>query len=62
MLYPVYGDLIEKTGSRYGLVIAVTKRARELMEGEQPLIRTESDKVITVATEELAQDKLQVRM
>ncbi len=62
MLYPVYGDLIEKTGSRYGLVIAVTKRARELMEGEQPLVRTESDKVITVATEELAQDKLQVRM
>ncbi len=61
MLYPVYGDLIEKAGSRYGLVIAVTKRARELMEGEQPLIRTESDKVITVATEELAQNKLEVR-
>ncbi len=62
MLYPVYGDLIEKTGSRYGLVIAVTKRARELMEGEQPLVGTESDKVITIATEELAQDKLQVKI
>ena len=62
MLYPVYGDLIDKTGSRYGLVIAVTKRARELMEGSQPLVRTDSDKVITVATEELAQNKLHVKM
>lgn len=62
LLYPAYSDLIDKTGSRYGLVITVTKRARELLEGAQPLVKTNSDKVITIATEELAQDKLQIKM
>jgi len=32
MLYPSIMDLMEKTGSRYSLVIATAKRAREIKE------------------------------
>ena len=32
MLYPSIMDLMEKTGSRYSLVIATAKRAREIEE------------------------------
>ena len=34
MIYPPIGNLIEKATSRYSLVIATAKRARELSEDE----------------------------
>ena len=34
MIYPPITNLIEKTNSRYSLVIATAKRAREISQGE----------------------------
>ena len=44
MLRPTMSDLLKKTDSRYSLVIAVAKRARQLTDGAEPLTEASSDK------------------
>lgn len=53
MLNPPINELIEIAGSRYGLVIAVSKRARHIIEGEKVLTDFNSVKPVTLATYEL---------
>ncbi len=38
MIYPPITNLIEKTNSRYSLVIATAKRAREISEDETKVV------------------------
>ncbi len=52
MLQPAIGNLVEKAGSRYALVIAVAKRARDLSEEED--IRSSSKKPVSMAVQEIA--------
>ncbi len=52
MLQPAIGNLVEKAGSRYALVIAVAKRARDLSEEED--IRSSSQKPVSMAVREIA--------
>ncbi|MHB0998873.1 MAG: DNA-directed RNA polymerase subunit omega [Armatimonadota bacterium] len=60
MIYPS-GDKIEaKVASKYSLVIAVSKRAKQLKEGAPKLIETKSTNPITIALEEIAAGKVQV--
>lgn len=51
-----------KTGieSRYALVIAVAKRAKQLREGISPLVQSKSKNPITIALEEIQAGKLKV--
>ena len=58
MLKPPINDLLKKVDSRYTLVIAASKRARQLIEGNDSLIDIESTKPVTVATNELFEDKI----
>ncbi|MCT4594905.1 MAG: DNA-directed RNA polymerase subunit omega [Anaeromicrobium sp.] len=58
MLNPSINDLMSKVDSRYTLVVAASKRAREIIEGEESLIRVDSNKPVTIATHEIAQDKV----
>ena len=44
--------------SLYKLVLAAAARANELTQGAQPLVKSESKKVSTVALEELAAGKV----
>jgi len=60
MLYPPVNELIEKTGTRYSLVITTARRARQLIEGEMPLVAIKSNKAISIAAAELYQDKLTI--
>jgi DNA-directed RNA polymerase subunit omega len=66
MLHPSYSDLIEVVNSgveegeapvvqsRYSIVIATSKRARQLIAGAEPLIpNTEGKKPLSTAVEEL---------
>jgi len=46
--------------SKYSLVIAVSKRARQLRDGALPLVDIRSHNPITIAMEELASGKLDV--
>ena len=73
MLHPSYTELMEKinkegeTGeepvinSRYSIVMATSKRARQLIAGEEPLVSTKNaTKPLSVAVEELNQGKIKI--
>ncbi|AFS78695.1 DNA-directed RNA polymerase subunit omega [Gottschalkia acidurici 9a] len=54
MLYPSTDDLLKKVDSRYTLVVMVSKRSRQLVDGVDPLVNTKSIKPVTIAVEEIA--------
>ena len=73
MLHPSYGDLMDvvnadvKEGdapivnSRYSIVLATAKRARQLVDGAEPMIETtEYDSPLSTAVEELYEGKLKI--
>ena len=72
MLRPTYNDLIESMNrsreegelevqSRYSVVIASAKRARQLIDGEEPLIKgEEGKKPLSMAIEEISRNLVNV--
>lgn len=72
MLRPTYNDLIEymnrnreegelEVQSRYSVVIASAKRARQLIDGEEPLIKgEEGKKPLSMAIEEISRNLVNV--
>ena len=61
MLHPSYGDLMDIVNSRYSIVLATAKRARQLVDGADPMIETtEYDKPLSTAVEELYEGKLKI--
>jgi len=50
--------LREKVDSRYTLVVFAAKRARQLLEGAKRLVEADSNRPVTIAVQELAEDKL----
>jgi len=51
-------ELVKKIGSRYGLVRIVAQRASRLFSGEKKLVETDSKNPVTIALEEITQDKI----
>ena len=73
MLHPSYTDLMKVVNkdveegatkvvnSRYSIVMATAKRAREIIDGSMPLVSAKnSRKALSVAIDELNQAKLKV--
>lgn len=61
MLYPSIVDLLEKAGSKYSLVIAASKRAREICEeGEEEGEPIDGARGISKAAEEIADGTLTI--
>ena len=70
MIYPRVDDLLQKTDSRYALVIAAAKRARQINDyhhqlGEgtfedvaPPLVESRSKNYLTMALEEISEGKI----
>jgi len=58
MLYPSVNELLKKVDSRYTLVLLASKRARQLVEGQSPLIDINTNKPVSIAVQEIAEDKL----
>ena len=58
MINPSLDSLVKKVDSKYTLVVLAAKRAREIMDGQQPLIECRSNKPVTIALEEVAQGKI----
>jgi DNA-directed RNA polymerase subunit omega len=46
--------------SRYSIVMATAKRARQLIAGEEPLVATKETKPLSIAIEELNEGKLKI--
>lgn len=71
MLRPSYSDLLEvitqdaediTIGSRYVIVIAAAKRARQLVDHQQPMIdHVKVDKPVSIAVHEIYEGKLKIR-
>jgi DNA-directed RNA polymerase subunit omega len=53
MINPSVVDLLKKVDNRYSLVIVTAKRARQLIQGELPLVKINSHKPLTVAINEV---------
>ncbi|MBP2650171.1 MAG: DNA-directed polymerase subunit omega [Firmicutes bacterium] len=56
MVDPSIDRLVKKVDSKYTLVVLAAKRAREILDGDPPLVECKSKKPVTVALEEVAQD------
>lgn len=58
MIYPSLDNLLKKVDSKYTLVILTSRRAREIVAGERPLVLSKSKKEVTIALEEIGADKV----
>ena len=58
MLYPSINELLKKVDSRYTLVVEVSKRARELVDGDDRLVIVREEKPVSIATHEVYNDKI----
>ena len=58
MLYPSIMNLMKKAGSRYSLVIATAKRAREIEEAAIEKKETDGARSISKAATEIADGKV----
>ena len=57
MTNPSVNSLLEKVNDRFTLCIIAGKRALQLIDGSQKLTAVDSDKPVTIATNELMEDK-----
>ena len=72
MLHPSYADLIKAVNSgveegedpvvnsRYSIVMATSKRARQIIAGDEALVDDKGKKALSVAVEELNQGKVKI--
>lgn len=58
MIEPGISSLLTKVDSRYTLVVAAAKRARQITEGAHKLTECESDKAVTIAINEIDENKI----
>lgn len=61
MLYPEISKLMRNMPSRYSLVIAAAKRARQLaQDGATPMVGEMSDKYVSMAVGEIAEGAIYI--
>lgn len=58
MRYPALNDLIKLADNKYSLVLATAKRAREIVEGDEPLVKIKIDNPVTIATNEISEEMI----
>jgi DNA-directed RNA polymerase subunit omega len=59
MLYPSIDEMMTKVDSKYSLVVAASRRARQLREGGKTDIKNpRSHKFVGVALEEIYEDRI----
>jgi DNA-directed RNA polymerase subunit omega len=56
MIYPSIDKLMEKADSKYTLVVAASKRARRIQDGAEKKVNVQSNKNVTIALNEIAED------
>ena len=53
MINPSIMDLLKKVDDRYSLAIVTSKRARQIIDGSDPMVATKSKKPLTIAINEV---------
>ena len=59
--YPPLEKLLPKAENRYVLAMLAAKRARQIVDGANPLVDSKTPNPVTLACEELVMDKIQYR-
>ncbi len=57
---PSVAELLEKVDNRYTLVSATAKRARQILQGDEVLIKTDDVAPVTIAADEIEAGKVEV--
>lgn len=72
MIHPSYSDLMQIVNSevepgeqplvqsRYSIVLATAKRARQIIDGDEPLAKSKVNKPLSIAVEELYQTSVKI--
>lgn len=60
MVEPNVTDLLKKVDNRYELVIATSKRARQIASGSKPLTKVHEESPVTLAVNEIAEGKVKI--
>lgn len=58
LVKPGINELLEKVDSRYTLVIETAKRARQIAQGEEPLVECDVENPVSIAAREIAEGKV----
>ena len=58
MVEPTIDKLLTKADSKYSLVCAAAIRAREIVDGAEPLNTGDAKKPVTMALQEIGEDKI----
>ncbi len=56
MLYPSINKIRKKVDSRYTLVILAAQRARDLVDGKPVLTESETERPVSIAANEIAEE------
>ncbi|MCR5796723.1 MAG: DNA-directed RNA polymerase subunit omega [Eubacterium sp.] len=72
MLHPSYNDLMDVVNSavepgehpvvnsRYSIVLATSKRARQIIDGSEPLVKGDYPKPLSIAIKELSTEAIKI--
>ncbi len=72
MLHPSYTDLMKVVNSevepgeakvvnsRYSIVMATSRRARQIVAGDEPYVESDGKKALSIAVDELNQGKIRI--
>lgn len=57
---PTVTELLKKSKNRYELVIATSRRARQIAMGDEPLTKVREESPVTLAANEIAEGKIEI--
>lgn len=57
---PSVTELLTKANNRYELVIATSRRARQIAAGNQPMTKVKEESPVTLAANEIAEGKVEI--
>lgn len=60
MVKPTTAELIKKTDSKFRLVIATAKRARQIAQGSEILTDVDEESPVTLAANEIGEGKVKI--
>ncbi len=60
MVKPTVKELLKHVNNRYELVIATSKRARQIASGDTVLTKVDEASPVTLATNEIAEGKVEI--
>lgn len=60
MVEPSVTDLLKKSKNRFELAVAASKRARQIADGDEVLVKSKETSPVTLAATEIASGKVEI--